>query len=261
MARRGSHTVMVFPDWHEGVVDDRSAAARECALAIHRKLKPERTVLLGDMLECAPFSAHGKRSIGRDAEMHWLDNEVRPFQQVLKRISKNTRELVYLEGNHCARIERYCANVGGPMGGLYELLSPEMHMKQAADLTWIPYGGPGISRYEIAPDLWAIHGWSTAQQAAKKHAEIANGRSIVHGHSHRLDFYKRTVPGEDRSQTVWSPGCLAPLQPDWCASPTNWAHGVSIIHVKNDLSHWTAYTVEIENGGKCILPDGRAVRV
>ena len=259
MTRRGSHLVMVFPDWHEGVTDDRSAAARACALAIHRRLKPARTVLLGDMLECAPFSVHGRRGIGEGREQDWLNNEVRPFQKVLKRIRDNTKELVYIEGNHEARVERYCANMGGPMGGLYELLSPRVLMSQTCDLTWIPYGGAGISRYEIAPDLWSFHGWSCAAMAAKKHAEILNGRSGVYGHTHRLDFYKRTVPGTERSQTVWSPGCLAPLQPDWCASPTNWSHGISLIYMKNDLSHWTQYTIEIENGGRCILPDGKQV--
>lgn len=256
MPRKGSHLVMVLPDLH---VPHQDEAALACVMATHRKLKPARTVILGDWLEAAAFSSHPPKSM-EDARAHdFIRDEVDPCSAILDRLQSNTRELAYIEGNHENRVTRMCAQ-GGPLASVAEYILPETLLSQGRrNFTWIPYT-QSLAHYRIADDLIAFHGWSHAKHAASVHASLLKGSSGVHGHTHRAQSYVDRDALTGRVQQVWSPGCLRDLQPNYMAhKPSGWVHGFSLVYVKNDLSRWTAYTCLIDRG-EVVLPDGSVIR-
>lgn len=258
--RPGSHLVMVIPDIH---FPDHDESALRCVLDAHRLLKPRRTVLLGDVLDCAGFSQHGRKS-KNERLVNFLTEEIEPCRKFLTQLEKNTQEIIFIEGNHEWRVERLITKEQGAFEAIEDLILPKKLLAQnrKKKFTWIPYSATPttpLPHYRIAEDLIAIHGWSHAMSAAKKHLDIAKRWSVVYGHTHRRQADEVREPIDNEIYAAWSPGCLSQLQPVWGhSSPTNWTQGFSLIWVRNDLKDWTEYSPRIKKG-VCILPDGRKV--
>jgi predicted phosphodiesterase len=246
---------MILPDAHIPNHDEKAMA---CVLEAYRILKPKRVVVLGDWLDCEQFSSHGVSTMAELRAHRFVDDELDPCRAILDKLQKNRNELIYIEGNHEARIERWAVQWGSRLGpDIYDLMAPRKLLGEGRKkFTWIPYKGQ-LSHYEITPDLWAIHGWSFAKRAAAIHQEKAVSVSIVHGHTHRQQSETRRDPTNNRVLKAWSPGCLSKLQPLYMANnPTAWVHGFSLVYVGRNS--WTDYTITIQDG-RCILPDGREV--
>lgn len=259
--RPGSHLVMVLPDLH---IPHHDRKALGCALEVHALMKPKRTVILGDWLDAEAFSSHAVSSRAEERAQTYYEGEIQPCRRLLDRLEENTDEIIFLEGNHCHRVERTVTSIGGVMLDLADLVSPQrlLSSNRAKPFTWISYvpkpANP-LPHYRIAKDLIAVHGWSFAKHAAAKHLEIARNYSVVHGHTHRAQSFTARDPIDGRTLKAWSPGCLSKLQPLYMQHiPTDWVHGFSLIWCTDDLKRWTDYTVQINNG-VCILPDGRKV--
>lgn len=256
MSKRGSHAVLVLPDAHFGDEDKEAIA---CVKAVARKLRPQRTVILGDWLDCKAFSSHPPKDLEDAAFSDFLRDEVEPCNKVIDHLQKYTSgETVFIEGNHCNRISRICAS-NRPLALFKDMVLPEVLLgKGRRNFKWVSYSD-SLAHYEIARNLDAFHGWSFASHFTKVTAQLTKGRSAVMGHAHRQQTYVDRNPFTGEVQKVWSPGCLCNLQPKYSAHrPTGWAHGFDIIHCKDDLSHWTQYTVTIENG-RCVMPDGSVI--
>jgi len=256
--RDGSHLVMVWPDIHFPHQDNRAVG---CAMAIHDALKPEKTVFLGDGLDCESFSRHPKGSLLEDRAASYFRGEIVPMTRLLNFCETNTGEIAYLAGNHEHRVERSVVDLGHLGAGIAELVSPKRLLSEDRKVKWtyidyVPKPGAPLPHYKIARDLIAIHGWSFARHAAANHLALARSYSVVHGHTHRAQMYTAKDPITSRRLQAWSPGCLSKLQPLYMAhNPTDWVHGVSLVWVRNDGSAWTSYDVAIK-GGIAVLPGG-----
>lgn len=252
--------VLILPDLHAPNHDEVALEIVKKAAAI---LRPREIVILGDWLDCEAFSSHPASS---------LFEEERPFAteldivtDTLEEFRKLRSKIVYIEGNHEQRVEKWCAKVGGQLGhDLYARISPRERLGPYL-AKWVPYAKADIvSRHEITPDLWAVHGWSHAKHSASIHQQKAVSVSIVHGHTHRAQSYARREPSTGRVLKAWSPGCLAKFQPMYRHrhGPDEWTHGFSIVYVSSkDPMDWTDYCVQIKPGGYCVLPDGKQVKL
>lgn len=256
--RKGSHLVLVLPDLH---IPHQDKPALRCALKAHELLRPARTIILGDWIDCEGFSSHPVKSRAEHRAGTFFEEEIRPCNLLLDRLQNNTGHLIYIEGNHEHRVERMVAEKGGLWNDLADLVSPRRLLSEGrSNFTWVPYV-PATqilkeTSYPIAKDLIAIHGWSFATHVAATHLRIAKKWSVVFGHCHRMDSATSRDPIDDTVYEAWSPGCLSKLQPLYMAhNPTNWVHGFSLVYVKDDLSSWTNYTVRIHKG-RCVLPNG-----
>ena len=267
-SKNGSHLVMVLPDLHLPV-HDRSAL--RIVLRAFEHLKPQRLLILGDWLDAAFASAHPASSREEaDQQGGYIAGEIEPCRRLLEEFEtqKETKEIIYIEGNHEFRVERLITRDKGAWLAIPELVLPKslLAMNRKKKFTWVPYqhnasprDGYSLPHYEIADGLIAVHGWSTSKYSASKHLDLVQGWSIVYGHTHRAQSESRRHPMTGRVIKGWSPGCLAGLQPMWQhSSPTSWTHGFSLIYCRNDLSKWTSYTVTIDQG-ECILPDGTKI--
>ena len=258
--RPGSHLVMMLPDLH---IPHHDKEALACVVRAHELLKPRRTVILGDWLDCEAWSQHPLLSRAQERARTFFEGEVAPCRRLLAKLEENTDEIVYIEGNHEFRVERMVTQMEGVMLDIADLVSPQRLLSEGRRkrFTYIPYvpAATVLPHYRIASDLIAVHGWTFARHAAAKHLEIAKHYSVVFGHVHRKQEFTARDPIEGRTYKAWSPGCLSKLQPLYMAhNPTDWVHGFSLIWVSDDREHWTEYSPMIQNGS-CVLPDGRKV--
>ncbi len=260
--RKGSHLVMVLPDLH---VPHQDKPALRVVMKAVKHLQPRKVVILGDWLDCEAFSKHPVKSRAEARAGTFFKQEITPTNLILDQLQENSDELIYIEGNHEHRVERMVAERGGIWEDLADLVSPRRLLSEGRSrFTWVPYvPSKGLLKetaYQIADDLLAIHGWSYARHCATVHLRAAKKWSVVFGHCHRRVYASSRDPIDDRQYEAWSPGCLSKLQPLYMAhNPTDWAHGFSLIYVRNDGSSWTNYTVPIHKG-RCILPDGTKIK-
>lgn len=254
--KAGSHLVMVLPDLHFPEHDPR---ALRSVLKAHAILKPAKTVILGDWLDAGVFKSFPDRA-RFEAAQDFFNEEVKPCNKTLSQLERNTDEIIYIEGNHEWRVEKYLARGDAVVRHLSDKITPKTLLSEnrKKPFKWIPYSVPGSSvpHYKIAKDLIAVHGWSHAKHASAKHMEIARSYSVVHGHTHRTQLHTGRNPIDGQIIKAWSPGCLSNLEPKWIhGRPTDWTQGIDLIYVTNDLKNWTNYTVTIQNG-TMILPGG-----
>lgn len=268
-ARGSADLWVVLPDIHFPDQDDE---ALEVAKAAVRLLKPEKTLLLGDVLDCGTFSAHAKKTIQEADTSDYKRLEVDPANEFLDFIQKETSQhTYYLEGNHEHRIERWAANNGRVGESIYEFISPQATVGQRDNFTMIPYVEPNGSRMgfvQVVPPtkkmktggLVAVHGWSHAKHCARIHLETSRSQSIVHGHTHRAQMDSVRDPWTGCPIKAWAPGTLSQLQPFYAhgGKPSEWTHGFSLVYVGKES--WTSYIITISHG-RAVLPDGKEVRL
>jgi hypothetical protein len=283
LAKAGSHAVLGLPDMHFPYQDE---ACEAIVLKAAEVIRPRRIVSYGDLLDCANWTRHPAKAIA-DKALHKYRAEVELAGRFLDRLIEaaggvgpgGVQEVVIVSGNHEHRVEARCVELGALGESILEYVSPERLLTAGRPwLRWVPYVEPfaqdrlppgqrggGMPHYKIARDLWAVHGWSIARNAAAKHLEMAGTVSIVHGHTHRQQEAAKRSLVDDRIVRAWSPGCLSQLQPAWRHSaPTDWVHGFDAIYVEDDAltnpaASWQAHTVTIDRG-RCVLPGGTSVR-
>jgi len=250
---------MVLPDLH---LPNHDRQALRVVMEAHRLLKPRTVVILGDWLDCGDFSSHSVRFRAERVAGSFVAKEIGPCRDLLERFEKHS-DVVYIEGNHEARVETMITKEGGAWSGVADLVSPQALLSagRRRKFTWVPYMNleGSIQHYRIAKDLIATHGWSCCKHASAKHLSDVGMSSVVHGHTHRKQSATLREPLTGRVHHGWSPGTLSKLQPLWMTPhPTQWVHGFSLVWVKDDKTSWTSYSPTI-NRGKCILPDGTRV--
>lgn len=258
---RGREVIGVFPDIH---FPHQDAEALRCALRLFAYVGVDRVLILGDACDVGSFNAHGKTP-GDYAE-DYLDVEVEQARALLDVLESilGVREIVYVEGNHEARVARWLAANGAP-ASLERLVAPKALLSEGrrSRFTWVDYF-PAPERdafVEVAPGLVACHGWTHATHAAAKHLDIARGYSVVHGHTHRAQRYVARSPVTGAPLEAWSPGTLARLRPTWAhGKPTSWTHGVSLIHTwrRGSETRWRETTHTIHQG-EIVSPCGTVI--
>lgn len=236
---------LILPDLHLGHHD---RGALRCVLRVYAALKPDRVVILGDWLDAHSWSDH-PRTPG-ETTAHYIDDEVVPCRHILDRFDDS--QIVFCEGNHEERVRRWILKHGGPWTDMEDQVLPEKLLARD-NLEWVPYR----EFKELAPGLYACHGFSTAKDAARAHLRALPGASVVFGHTHRQQSVTQRDPISGRLLHSWCPGTLSELQPRWAKSPTVWSHGFSLVY-RGKSGAWTHYNVAIDNA-KCVLPCGTTI--
>ena len=229
---------------------DRRAV--DLTIQIARLLQPSEIVLLGDMLDLAPFGTYTVEPALRYTtqpalvELHWFLMQLR--------LAAPQARIVYLEGNHEHRITKAIADKLSeaaelrPVGsddGPPALSVPYLLNLAALD---IEYRGPYGADYWLFDAVRIHHGSIVRQKGgATVSAMLANAtHSQVVGHIHRREVGARQIETIDGPRTIWaaSPGCLCrvdsmivPGQPG--RSIPNWHLGCGIVTDSPAGPRWT----------------------
>lgn len=216
-------------------------------------IKPDLIVCLGDLLDCGQFSSYPPIWGVKETE---YCKDLETACKLLDRLQKHCKELVLIEGNHEYRIDRWAAATTEGRGA-YSMLAPRIQLTKGRKCKYIPYGSATgrYPYYRINSRIVAVHGWSYSKNATKTHLAMSQGRSIIHGHTHRADAsIVQNIWETNKSIEARSAGCLCKLVPLYgIGKPVEWVHAFILGYLgrRDDA----LYTVPIVNN-RCILPNG-----
>lgn len=253
-AKATKHRARVcVPDSHGAHIDKR---ARDAFVSDLEQIDPAELVLLGDHLDCGgTFSTHQRSYTNELAESYDDDvAETNIFLDMIQRAAPNAR-IWYIEGNHEAHVERWCARSFTSFRDakrVLDAIGPEavLGLKQRG-IQYVKrsehYDGLSIPGTIRLGRVFFVHGVSHAKNASANHLERF-GASVVFGHVHRsMSVVSRTVTSDGHG--AWCPGTLAKLQPLYAHThPTAWSHGYGLQFVSSATGNFSHWNVPILDG-------------
>lgn len=259
-------TIIIIPDIHSYQRDVKSyELCMESLKVLGDAYNVTKVVQLGDLLECGEASGHKPTNVydkvpSYESEVDWAMND---FWTRVKGALPTT-ELIHLLGNHEHRMGKWLLDKLGRPGRmtqvLYESLIPSDLYAEMGVKT-IPYGNenPLDGMYKLTDDLFCVHGWSFATNAAKAHLDRTMGStSIIFGHIHRIQSYVRRNPVSGKGVGAWSFGALAkPNMFYQNGQPNDHCTGFGI--VQTDGNYFNAITIPVLKDGAndiVVLPNG-----
>jgi len=247
-------TIIAFGDNH---IPNHNPVATEILKKTIARVKPDIALCLGDMLDCSQFSAHPPTYGTIDTD---YGDDLRAANDLIDFVQQHTKErTIIVEGNHEHRIDRWAAN-NKEGRAVYNLLAPRIQlMKNRKNCTYIPYGSVDgkYPHYKVNSRIVAVHGWSYAKHATKEHLRISQGKSVIHGHTHRCDASIFPCVWGKGTIQARSAGCMCmPIPTYGTGNPVEWVNAFIIGHLGKRSD--TMFTVDIK-GDFAILPDGTEI--
>ena len=234
------------------------------ATEIIKDLKPDRVIMLGDMLDLPDWSTHYVRSpefyFTTQPSLDWLASwikELRPY----------CKDMIYIEGNHEKRMIDSIIQNTIQAYGIKPANEPEV-----PPLMSVPYmlglhkmgveyiGNYPHGEYYINDNLVCIHGNKVGAKSGQSVMKMLDSPriSLIQGHVHRLEMAHKTVwtHGNPKIYQAISCGTLAKIDGTVPGGGTryNWQQGLGI--VEYDKERFQIDTIGIYNGksifrGKC----------
>jgi hypothetical protein len=257
----GDYIRMSFGDMHGCLMDKPAVAA---LLQDIKTIGPDEIVLGGDMLECGGFLArHQPIGFVATSEYSYQD-DVEACNWFLDELAKVApkAQIIYLEGNHEDRVERWIVDVvrahGREADFLLRLNSPQTLLK--IEERGIVY----VRRMQVEgglPPGWVkrgkmyfVHELASGGSGAAKAASKTAG-NVTFFHTHQESAATQVFPSVGIVK-AFCPGCLCERQPLWRHSnPTNWSHGygIDIIAASENFQHISVPIWEGESLGTALV--------
>lgn len=206
--------------------------------------EPDIIYLLGDFADCASLSGWDL-SKKRKMEGRRHAKEIKNVDKELSYLSTHTDKLVWLEGNHEYRVERYLDD-HPEVEGLIEY-QEQIDLKKY-NCEWVPYN----KIYKVGK-LNMIHGRYANKYHAAKHSGKIDG-NLVYCHTHVPQRFC-SIKENATPRSVWCLGCLCKKNPSYLKGAEGaWLHGFGILYVAGN-GEFNLYSVDIINnrfywGGK-----------
>lgn len=234
-AKRGRELIrVVIPDSHGCFIDEAAAGA---FLADLRSIDPDEIVMLGDHVDCSGFLAE-HFVLGATVEATYsYEDDIAAANRFLDEIQKAAprARIHYLEGNHEARVERWCVT-----HSLRHAKDAEALRNLYAPDARLALGRRGITFYRRSarhmdlpiPGTIQLGKCFFAHDGKGEHAAAGMvrrfGAPVVFGHIHRQQaIMVRTVASGVIG--AWCPGCLCQLQPTYGhVTISDWSHGYGL---------------------------------
>ena len=225
----------------EPMHDERALA---CVVELAKLMQPDEIILLGDMLDLAPWALKFPRDKSLANTTQPSDAALYDFLYQLRSASRHS-VCHYVAGNHEDRIDRAILERLGEAEGLRQANDPNGHgvltvphllALDSLDIKYIEYK----DEYWLWNKVRVWHGTLVRKGGGKTVASMAQAgqHHEVVGHIHRLELAMKTLWGPNGSRTVtfMSPGCLTRLDgmvP--AATPrVDWQQGVGVAYLDRD---------------------------
>jgi len=234
---------LFVPDSHWPFIDRK---AWNCMVSVAEAFRPDEIVILGDFWDCYCISDYTKDP-ARNFKL--LEEELIEGRVALDELERKTKakSMVFLQGNHEQRIDRYVATFAGKLG---DFIQPKEVLKIPNYYKWYPYGMRGHHRMG---KLIATHGSLTNKHVA--YGMVAKyGASVLFGHTHKIqEFQVRNINGEvHRGINI---GWLGDVDraAEYVKNVADWCHGFALGWFKPNGEFWTQ-TIPIIRG-ECVYGD------
>jgi len=217
---RNGEVTICMGDAHIGYREKEtfhSERALKLGILAVRLVQPDNVILLGDMLDLAPFSRFSQRTDWQQSTQKTIDR----YHQFLAEIRANVpkAKIVSLEGNHSLRIPNFIqknaaellnikrANIAHELGVL-----TVAYLCRFEELKVESVSGYPNATYWLEDDLKCCHGTNVAKGGSNAAKYLNNEMtSTIFGHTHRLELAYKTIPTRlgNKQIAAASPGCLA----------------------------------------------------
>ena len=214
------------------------------ATEIIKEIKPDRIIMLGDMLDLPDWSTHFVRSpefyFTTQPSLDWLASwikELRPY----------CKEMVYIEGNHEKRMIDSIVQNTIQAYGIKPANEPDV-----PPIVSVPYmlglhkigveyiGNYPHGEFYINDNLVCIHGNKVGPKSGQSIMKMLDSPriSVIQGHVHRLEMGHKTVwsHGQPKIYQAVSLGTLARIDGIVPGAGTryNWQQGFGVVEYDND---------------------------
>lgn len=229
---RSYKLAVVIPDLHVPHEDKRSVAAVEQYLADERW---DYWVCLGDLIDneaISTFNAGKPRKVQQAPTVQEQFSEANRFLD--RHLAAVTRlnsdcSLVYIEGNHEERTERY-VDRNPELQGLVDV-ERALRLHERA-VRYVRFWSTG-ELYQLGK-LYLGHGAFAVQNHAAKHVRDF-GVCLGYGHTHDVQMFTIKRRGKNETLMAQSFGCLCEYeQPYMRGRPTNWSHAIGVVYIHPD---------------------------
>ena len=251
--KRNLNVDIVLPDAQVGFKRDihsgeltplHDLKAIAIATEIIKEIKPNRIIMLGDMLDLPDWSTHYVRSpefyFTTQPSLDWLASwikELRPY----------CKEMVYIEGNHEKRMIDSIVQNTIQAYGIKPANEPDV-----PPIVSVPYmlglhkigveyiGNYPHGEFYINDNLVCIHGNKVGPKSGQSVMKMLDSPriSVIQGHVHRLEMGHKTVwsHGQPKIYQAVSLGTLARIDGVVPGGGTryNWQQGFGIVEYDND---------------------------
>jgi len=205
-----------IPDLH---VPQYDPAALDWALAYAVKRRPDRVVLLGDVVDFLALSRFPK-SPQQAAALHEEIESGRDVIWLIERRLAKVRNIVWLAGNHEQRVQKYLFKLAPELCVLPELSVPAM-LRMPKRWQYVEPGG-----HVFDQGVLVMHGTRYAQNTCGKYLD-EYACNVVAGHSHRANQMTRRLPS-GQCITAIEAGCLCSFVQSY-TQLNNWSHALVTI--------------------------------
>lgn len=212
--------VMFWPDTHLPYQDKRAV---ELALKIAEYFKPDRLVMLGDILDCSGFSRFDFDATDPKSFLQTELDEWHSLARSITSIAPNATK-TYIRGNHEARVQRWLWKNPQLKGFEGVDLAKQMRLEE--------HGFDPEIKDEIElceGSLTVRHGTylgGSFSGAAARQEMAKAGTSGISGHTHRASQY---IQRDKRGLRVWIEcGHLAENPPHYAPATQNWCQAVTV---------------------------------
>lgn len=223
--KTGWKTALVIPDMQIGyfrgadgqLVPIQDERAIDISIAIAKDAQPDLIIFVGDNADFAELGKYVTTPAYQQTSQATIDRiTVLGFQY---RAAVPGARMVYLEGNHEARLSRFLLQNAMAAFGLRKGDAPEswpvmslpyLCRMDESGIEYMP--GYPASHFWITDKLKVIHGDKVASGGSTAHKYLATEKvSVIYGHIHRREWAERTRDDHDGPSTILaaSPGCLA----------------------------------------------------
>jgi predicted phosphodiesterase len=201
--------------------------------AVFRYLKEERpdyVILGGDMLDFSCISSHNRDNLRR-IESRRLQKEFDAGNKYLDALQRAVGNIpiVYLEGNHEFRVERYI-DVNPQLEGLFTV--PEKLKLKERGINWIKSWSE-TKPFRVGKALF-LHGL----YHSKNHANLMVqnfGSNIFYGHTHDTDCASLITMGDSTTKIAQALGCLCNYRQYYLKGrPTRWQQAFGVFWFRKD---------------------------
>ena len=184
-------------------------------------------ILNGDMLDCYQLSSHEKIELKRSWKWE-LDVGKKMLEHLRKFFGDGVR-IIYREGNHEERFQRYLARKASELQGTIDIES--MLGIRDNGIEWV------CNRAKMTiGKLWVDHGHEWYGGGGVMPARSFRMKAldnILVGHVHRTSQDQIRRPLDGSFIAGWSVGCLCDLNPHY-APRNGWNHGFATVQLEGD---------------------------
>lgn len=227
--------VLIIPDAH---ITDETPKDYKAIKPFIKEFNPDKIILLGDFADIASLSAwdYDKK---RKMEGKRYPKEIFRLNLELNYLQKYCEDIVYLEGNHEDRVERYLDKFP-EMEGLIEIKT--MLRLRERKIKWIKMN----ELYKVG-DMYFTHGMYTNIHNARKHLQTL-GCNVCYGHQHSTQTAMQNMAMQ-KPYMSYALGTLGDKKPDYLKNrPGNWINQFAIMYYDTEGGNFNLYPINIIKG-------------